>query len=60
MSESKNILRMREAMKRYPCGKVTLKRLAEEAGALIKVRRMLFVDTEAMDRFIESRRVPVK
>lgn len=48
--------RMTEAVKRYGVGKTTMRRLAAEAGAAVKVGRSYLIDFGVMDRYMDTMR----
>ena len=52
--DKKRYLTYEEAARRYSMPYWTLVNLAKEAGAVRKVKRMVLVNTEKVDAFIES------
>lgn len=49
--------RIQEAMQRYCLGRDTTKKLAAEAGAVIKIGRSWLCDFDRMDQYMEERRI---
>ena len=54
----KKWLRCPEAMKRYSVCRKTVMEWALESGGLIKKGKLVFIDAESVDRFLETYRVP--
>ena len=47
-------MRYREARAYYCLGMNTIQRLAKEAGETIRIGRVVMIDTEIMDKYIDS------
>lgn len=54
----KKWLRCKEATIRYGVSRPTIMSWAEESGALLKINATVLIDSETMDDYIESFRVP--
>jgi len=49
-----NLIRLKEAQKRYGISYRTLRTYAEQAGAWKKNGKIVFIDTVALDRFLSE------
>jgi hypothetical protein len=53
-SGQKKFIRYQEGAKLYSMGLHTFEELAKEAGALYKIRRIVLVNTEIFEEFLET------
>ena len=50
-------LRIADACQRYSLGKDTMRQTAATAGAVIRIGKVLLIDTETMDNYLEQQRL---
>lgn len=53
----KRLVRYKEGAEMYSMGMNKFQTLAKEAGAILKIDRMVLVDLDVFDRYLESYRV---
>lgn len=53
----KRLVRYKEGAEMYSMGMNKFQTLAKEAGAILKIDRMVLVDLDVFDRYLESFRV---
>lgn len=53
----KHLVRYKEGAEMYSMGMNKFQTLAKEAGAILKIDRMVLVDFDVFDRYLESFRV---
>ncbi len=54
MGKNRKYLRYKEATAYYGIGLSTLRVIAREAGAMVKIRKIALIDTDKMNRYLDS------
>ena len=55
--EKKRLVRYKEGAERYSMGMNKFQTLAKDAGAILKIDRMVLVDLDIFDQYLETFRV---
>lgn len=55
--EKKRLVRYKEGAEMYSMGMNKFQALAKEAGAILKIDRMVLVDLDTLDQYLETFRV---
>ena len=55
---SKKWLRCKEAIVKYGVSRPTIMDWAEQAGAIMRMKKTILIDSDAVDRYVEEHRGP--